>query len=266
MTEMATGKGKKAGKASKPTTEDDVFTLLDTIQPDAGDGTEAFLVKLSQKVDTEEGARGQALVAANLHRVKIGMELLDELEKGLPKGESMEDFQKRRAKVLGMKARNLRYILSAAREITKARTLAKTLPIRVLARGLTKVPKTVGTFVTTGKLTLQPTQMSQEEKRSKMLTQFKLLAAKASSDEDGVWFFFDVLGQAKTTLRKLGRAIPARTQIRLFAGKYAGMVGKTVGAYDEKRMRYLIRLNKPDGTIAMDRVTLKKLGTGWEVI
>ncbi len=185
-------KGRAAANGDVPPVEDDLFVLLDRIQPDAGDKPDDFLAKLSQKIADEDGARGQALVVANLHRVRIGLELLSERDKGLPAGESMADWQERRAKALGMKARNLRYIISAAEEIAEARTLAKILPIRVLARGLTRIPRTVMTFVSTGKFATPPAALTQSQRRGKLLAQFARLGDRAERFGESEWFWANV--------------------------------------------------------------------------
>lgn len=120
----------------------------------------------------------------------------------------------------------------------------------------------------------KPAKASKAGKRNAMLSQFKLLADKATSDEGGLWFFQEVIGQARNRFQNVANALPGGTRVLFLSGPYAGKKGLTSGGYKASKNGYVVTVRNPDGTraknakgnAALTRVSLKTLGTDWKII
>ena len=104
-----------------------------------GQSIEDYTGALFKKVTSGEAKGRQALIAANAHRVRLALALLEDEPKKGEKG----NWQAAHATRLGMEPRNLRYWLSAGRAVLNLGDLANGLPARVLDRRVSAIPRAV---------------------------------------------------------------------------------------------------------------------------
>ncbi|MCK6574667.1 DNA adenine methylase [Myxococcota bacterium] len=130
----------------------DLFAALDGLTRQDGETPLAFRARLREQFENEDSRSGGALAAANLYRLRLGLDLLAERP---PKGNDRLTWQRQTASVLGFRghgARVVRELLAVAEAVQEARAtgLAHGVPIEVLHRRFSSVRRSLRAFLDCG--------------------------------------------------------------------------------------------------------------------
>lgn len=154
----------------------DLFAALADLTPQDGETRLSFRARLRESFEGEESKSGGALAAANLYRVRLGIELLAEQP---PKGKDRLNWQRETAAALGFHGRGARIIrellgVAEAVQEAKAAGLAHGVPIEVIHRRFGHVRKALRAFLTCGDPDGDARKAPQPNDRQQALAQIRL--------------------------------------------------------------------------------------------